>query len=183
MIKIIDVKEALANALLELSKQKSIEKITVSDIVCQCNTSRRTFYNHFVDKYDLIGWIYTSRVDKILSCFYVSETWEQCLIKIYQTLLENSEYFRCVIDQEGQNSFYTQFVLHSYNYMRGIILSYLHVDHLPEDLDYALTAHIYGQSNCALKWIREGTILSPIQMARYNIENMPSKIQRFFLEP
>jgi hypothetical protein len=66
--------------------------------------------------------------------------------------------------------------------MRDIILSCLKVNHLPEDLDYALTAHIYGQVNCALKWIREGTILSPVQMARYNIENMPDTIQRFFLE-
>lgn len=177
----IDVKETLANALLELSKQKSIEKITVSDIVSQCNTSRRTFYNHFADKYDLIGWIYTSRVDKILSCFYISETWEQCLMKTYQALLDYSDYFRCVIDQEGQNSFYEQFILHSYNYMRDAILTQLQLDQLPEDLDYALTSHTYGQVNCAMKWIREGTILSPLQMARYNIENMPSKLQRFFL--
>ncbi|OLN82742.1 hypothetical protein BMI76_07345 [Streptococcus sp. 'caviae'] len=177
-----DVKETFANALLELSKQRSVEKITVVDIVCQCNMSRRTFYNHFIDKYDLIGWIYISRVDKILSCFNKTETWEQCVISTYQSLFENSDYFLCVINQEGQNSFYRQFVSHTYEYMRGIILSYLKLDKLPEELDYALTAHTYGQVNCALKWMREGMILSPIQMARYNIDNMPYLLKRFFLK-
>ena len=181
MIKIIDVKETLANALLELSKQKSIEKITITDIVNQCNTSRRTFYNHFIDKYDLIGWIYTNRVDKILSCYKKTDTWKQCLINTYQALYDNSGYFLRVIDQEGQNSFYRQFIIHTYEYMSGIILSCVQLDELPEELDYALTAHVYGQVNCAFKWLREGMIISPVQMAQYNIENMPDQIKRFFL--
>lgn len=65
--------------------------------------------------------------------------------------------------------------------MRGIVASRLHSDQIPEELDYAITAHVYGQVNCAAKWIREGFIISPEQMAAYNIQNMPASIRQFFL--
>ena len=41
----------------ELMKRKSLEKITVSDIVQNCGLNRQTFYYHFQDKYDLVNWI------------------------------------------------------------------------------------------------------------------------------
>ena len=178
----MDVKEMLAEALIELSKHKSIEKITVTDIVCECNTSRRTFYNHFVDKYDLISWIYTNRVEAILSCFTVTDSWQQCMTNTYHAFLKNAVFFSTVIDQEGQNSFYQQFSVHTYNYMKGIIASHLHSQQIPEDIEYALTAHVYGQVNCAAKWIREGFLIAPDQMALYNVQNMPPLIRRFFIE-
>lgn len=153
---IYHVAEALAESLMEIAKHKPIEKITVNDIVEKCGTSRRTFYNHFVDKYDLISWIHTSREEKILSCFNDTDSWEECMKHTYVALLENADFFSRVIDQEGQNSFYQQFSLHSYTYMRGIVASRLHSDQIPEELDYAITAHVYGQVNCAAKWIREG---------------------------
>ena len=66
MLTIINVKETLADALIRLSAAKPISRITVQDIVNECNTSRRTFYNHFHDKYELINWIYESKTNKIL---------------------------------------------------------------------------------------------------------------------
>lgn len=180
MIGKADVKELLAEGLIEIAKQKPIEKISVMDIVKACDTSRRTFYNHFIDKYDLISWIYTNRVEKVLSCYNDSDSWHQCMINTYKVLLGNADYFLCVIDMEGQNSFYRQFSSHTYDYMKGIISSHLHSDLIPEDIDYALTAHVFGQVNCAIKWIRDGFIISPEQMASYNIQNMPELLKKFF---
>ena len=57
-------KEILAESFLELAQKKRIDKITITDITDNCGMSQPTFYNHFKDKYDLIVWIYTSRVSK-----------------------------------------------------------------------------------------------------------------------
>ncbi len=181
MIKSINVKELLAEGLIEMARHKSIEKITVTDIVEVCGTTRRTFYNHFIDKYDLISWIYTSRAEMILSCFNDSDSWKDCMIHTYQALLDNREFFENVLNQEGQNSFYQQFSAHTYQYMRDMILAEMKLNRLPEEIDYALTAHVFGQVNCAMKWLREGCIISPVQMATYNIANMPAPIRQYFL--
>ena len=66
--------------------------------------------------------------------------------------------------------------------MEEVILSQLGKDQLPQDMDYALTAHVHGQVNCVAKWIQEGMTVSPEVMASYNIENMPSLIKQYFIE-
>lgn len=54
----IDIKNILANGLLELCNKKSLTSITIKDLLFETNVSRQTFYNHFRDKNDLIQWTY-----------------------------------------------------------------------------------------------------------------------------
>ena len=46
-------KEQFAQSLVELSRKEPFHKITVEMIVEASGLSKRTFYNHFADKYDL----------------------------------------------------------------------------------------------------------------------------------
>ena len=50
------MKYKLANAMKELLVHTPVDKITVKQIVDQCDVTRPTFYRHFKDKYDLINW-------------------------------------------------------------------------------------------------------------------------------
>ena len=47
-------KRAIAAGIKELTKKKSFDKITVSDISEICGLNRQTFYYHFQDKYELV---------------------------------------------------------------------------------------------------------------------------------
>nr|WP_231968781.1 TetR family transcriptional regulator [Thermoanaerobacterium sp. RBIITD] len=42
-------KKVLANALKELMRSKSLNKISIQDIVDRCGLNRQTFYYHFHD--------------------------------------------------------------------------------------------------------------------------------------
>ena len=59
-------KKALAASLKQLLKEKPLDKITVTDLVEDCEVNRQTFYYHFQDIYDLIEWIYVSEAARIL---------------------------------------------------------------------------------------------------------------------
>jgi len=48
----------IAEALIRLMQETPLDKITISEIIAECNTSRRTFYYHFKDKQDLVCWIF-----------------------------------------------------------------------------------------------------------------------------
>ena len=50
----LDVKAAVADALLELIRRKDADKITVKDLVEVCGISRQTFYYHFKDIVDVV---------------------------------------------------------------------------------------------------------------------------------
>ena len=52
----LDVKAAVADALLELIRRKDADKITVKDLVERCGISRQTFYYHFQDILEVIEW-------------------------------------------------------------------------------------------------------------------------------
>ena len=54
----LNTKQQLANALKSLMQTKPLEKITIKDIVIFCGVNRQTFYYHFKDINDLLGWIY-----------------------------------------------------------------------------------------------------------------------------
>ena len=60
-------KELIADSFLELSQQKNIDKITIKNITDNCELTPTTFYNHFKDKYDLIIWIYSASIEKIMN--------------------------------------------------------------------------------------------------------------------
>lgn len=55
----------LADTLLNLLEDYSLEKITTKDICCAAEVPRSTFYNHFEDKYDLFRYAMKSLVSKI----------------------------------------------------------------------------------------------------------------------
>lgn len=82
MLKIIDVKEALAEALFDVVQHKDVSKVTVQDIAEAANTSRRTFYNHFEDKYALINWVYQKEIEEILKAFD-EDNYYDCMVKTY----------------------------------------------------------------------------------------------------
>ena len=53
-----DTKLTIAEALVALSLEKPLEKISVSDIVSKVDINRKTFYYHFADKSKLITWLF-----------------------------------------------------------------------------------------------------------------------------
>lgn len=60
-------KLAFADALKELLKTQPFEKVTVSAICAQCEMKRTSFYYHFLDKYDLVNWIFDTEYVAFLS--------------------------------------------------------------------------------------------------------------------
>lgn len=46
-----------ANAIQELMKTKTLSEVRVKKICDMCGVNRHAFYNHFQDKFDLLGCI------------------------------------------------------------------------------------------------------------------------------
>lgn len=57
----------LAEALIDIVKEKDPAKVSVSDIIAVAGKNRKTFYYHFMDKNHLIAWIFRSELAKELS--------------------------------------------------------------------------------------------------------------------
>ena len=53
-------KGLILQAMLDLTKEKRMDKITVQDIIERSGIAKQTFYNHFKDKFDLMNYAYES---------------------------------------------------------------------------------------------------------------------------
>jgi len=58
-------KRTLAAPLKELMNEEALPKITVGDICDHCGITRKSFYYHFKDKFDLVNWIFTLNLSSI----------------------------------------------------------------------------------------------------------------------
>lgn len=62
----IDMKEVIAEAVRVLLFEKRVKKLTVKDIVQECNITRQAFYYHFEDIPELLQWILEKDSEKLL---------------------------------------------------------------------------------------------------------------------
>lgn len=74
-------KEALALSLKKLLLQKTLDKITVKDVVEDCGVNRQTFYYHFQDIYDLLSWLFVQEAEKTLKENRTHDTWKIGLLQ------------------------------------------------------------------------------------------------------
>lgn len=51
-------KLALAQSLKQLMAERTLDKITVKEVVARCGVNRQTFYYHFRDIYNLLDWMF-----------------------------------------------------------------------------------------------------------------------------
>lgn len=61
----LSTKERLMESVLELLEQRPITEISVGDIAENAGLSSRTFYNHFQDKHELVGYSYRKTVEPL----------------------------------------------------------------------------------------------------------------------
>lgn len=102
-------KLALANAMKDLMMEKTVSKITVSDITEGCNMNRKSFYYHFKDKYDLVNWIFYTEFISGIHKTPSSDTWI-LLEEICVYLYKNKDFYCNALKVEGQNCFSDYFI-------------------------------------------------------------------------
>ena len=78
--------KALAAAAVSLLEERPLDKITVRDITDRCGLTRNTFYYHFQDIYDLLGYIFREEADATLEKYSVKGDWKEVFLDILSYL-------------------------------------------------------------------------------------------------
>lgn len=102
-------KKAIAESLKKIMKEKRFDKISVAEICEDCGLTRKSFYYHFKDKYDLVSWIFDyeflGKKERIIGYDMV---W--FFDNLFSYLSENRSFYKKLFDSDGQNSFHDTFV-------------------------------------------------------------------------
>ena len=96
---------AIADSMKQLMKSKPFDDISVNDIINKCGVSRKTFYYHFFDKYDVVNWIFkTDVVDSILESTTL-DNWADGSSKLCRYIYDNRTFYTNAVNVTGKNSF------------------------------------------------------------------------------
>ncbi|MGB8456054.1 MAG: TetR/AcrR family transcriptional regulator C-terminal domain-containing protein [Anaerocolumna sp.] len=82
-------KLALAASLKKFLNHKTLDKISVKEIVGDCGVNRQTFYYHFQDIYGLVEWIFITEGMKILDGKKTYDSWQEGFLQVFYYVEEN----------------------------------------------------------------------------------------------
>ena len=97
-------KYTLAQSLKSLMEKRSFSKISVADLCENCGMSRKSFYYHFRDKYDLVHWIFQVEFVETVQREENRSSWEM-FSELCRYFYREREFYRRAIQIQGQNSF------------------------------------------------------------------------------
>ncbi|MGN1319873.1 MAG: TetR/AcrR family transcriptional regulator C-terminal domain-containing protein [Acutalibacteraceae bacterium] len=108
----LNTKKSLSNALKQAMQKKPFQKITVSELIAECNVNRKTFYYHFEDIYALLKWTFEQEVFEV--------------IKNFDLIVDAEEAINFVLDYVEQNSY---IISSAYDYMgRDLLKRFFYSD-------------------------------------------------------
>lgn len=84
-------------------KKKPLGKITVSEIITDCNVNRKTFYYHFEDIYDLLKWMLEQEAIEVVKNFDFLIDYEDAIKFVIKYVKENSHILNCAYDSMGRD--------------------------------------------------------------------------------
>ena len=145
-------KQLLADTLMELLKVRSLDKITVKELVEACHVHRQTFYYNFQDIYDLVEWIFSEKASALLPT--LTENRQESLRAFFNLMLEN----RTLI----LNTYFSLNRMQTEKYLRNWLRPTMSaivrreargIDISQEDLDFLTNVYVFGLVGVAMDWI------------------------------
>lgn len=168
-------KYALANAVKELMKTTPLDKISVSEVVTECGTTRQTFYRNFKDKYDLVNWYFDKIVQKTIRQMGLSLTIEEGLIKKLELMKEDRYFFISAFSSSDYNSLLHYDYECIYQFFKETIRA---KGPLEKDIDILLQYYCRSALQMTGDWVLHGMKQSSDHMTSLLIDLMPQKVYR-----
>lgn len=168
-------KYKLANAIKQLMETQSLDKITVKDIVSQCDMTRQTFYRYFQDKYDLVNWYFERLVQKSFKQMGVSCSLREGLHKKFRFIEEECIFFSGAFQSNDYNSLMNYDYDCIFKFYEEIITSKTNKP-LEEDLAFLLRMYCRGSIYMTVEWVNKKDRPAPEEITNLLIEALPDRL-------
>ena len=169
-------KLVLAESIKELMKTVDLDRITVTEIVMNCKTTRQTFYRNFKDKYDLVNWYFDKIIHKTIKQMGISLTLREGLIKKFEYMIEDKYFFMSALTSSDYNNLIT----HDYHCILDFYKETAAKNgNLTEEILFLIQFYCHGSMDMTVEWVRKGMPLTPEEMADRLEKAMPDPLRSY----
>ena len=155
-------KYAFAASMLKMLEKKTLDHITVTDIVKDCGATRQAFYYHFEDVYALLRWIYRTEITSMMEKYQEISTWQEGYLQILQWIERNDRLAINTLKSINRDVL-ESFLQDSLNPSIRQVVAQQAADLRVKEEDKAFIARFYTLSLVALSldWLQRGMQESP----------------------
>lgn len=111
----------LADSLKKAMKSKPVSKVTISEIIADCNVNRKTFYYHFEDIYSLLKWILEEEAIEIVKSLDMVVDYEEAVMFALDYIDRNHSFLENVYKSLGRDHLKRFFYTDLIGIIRGIV--------------------------------------------------------------
>lgn len=99
-----EIERCLFDALYDLMQSRTMEEITVGDILSKAHVSRSSFYRSYMDKYDLLIQSYKRLMENTFLLCMNGEDWKTSSVALYAVITQHPRFFKHAFSSRGPNS-------------------------------------------------------------------------------
>lgn len=183
MVQRMSTKELFAESILELIHTRPLQKITVGAIASNCGMTSRSFYNHFLDKYDLVNWIFINQVEQVYAQLGTTLTWKELLIHLIHIMEERKSFYKSVlVDLSVETNFKTEVIERSTDLLLAYINdTYSDIEDLAE-LTFQVGTYFYGMMGMMELQLHKDKPIDVDKIAEYFTLAMPEILRPYLDE-
>lgn len=180
MVQRMSTKELFAESILELVRTTPLQKITVGAIANNCGMTSRSFYNHFLDKYDLVNWIFINQVEQAYAQLGSTLTWKELLIHLIHIMEERKSFYKSVlVDFSVETNFKTEVIERSTDLLLAYITdTHADIENLAE-LTFQIGTYFYGMMGMMELQLHKDKPMDVDQIADYFTLAMPEMLRSY----
>lgn len=103
--RMVRTRQSIIDAFIQLSYNKDFSRISVTDITRTAQINRATFYNHFLDKYDLLEKVVSEKLVLNLGCSRYPRplSLEETIKEVFLALIHFQKNLNTVVGAKGEN--------------------------------------------------------------------------------
>ncbi len=169
----IDVESIVVDALLRLVEDEDVplEKVTIKRILEASGVSRQTFYNHFLDKNDLVCQVYEQRMVLAFNGGRPGFAYRDELAAALRHMRNHGTFMRQACKAGGQNNLCDHMLARATAFDLDWHQRLWGDEPMPEELRLATTYHAMASVQMTIAWILSGFPSSADELA-YVISRM-----------
>lgn len=162
-------KHMIAEIMMNMVLEDAIDDISVQKLCANCGISRRTFYNHFRDKYDLIDWIYKTEAVDYLTLVGEECSWYDVVIMKLNIIKKSPGFYRRVYRQEW-------FLESFYNITKQLYLETIRKNGGGTDIEFEVEFYCYACVKETGLWVLGGLKESPEELVKRFVRCLPPSL-------
>ncbi len=170
----------IANSAIDLIKRKPLSKMTITDITANCNMTRQIFYKYFIDKYDLIDWIYIQDWNNAIIKIEKEFSFENLLFNLIEIFKEKYEFYYNALKSEDENSL-EQLLFDRFLFISSKIVEFSTGEVPTYKIEFLVRANCNSMVCSLINEIR-GKMPKPVdQLTEWILDSTPCQVKELLL--